>query len=86
MVARSRDSRPKTADSEKITINLGYVDLGQVDLLVHEGQSEEARLVLVRALKQNGRPGLAKVMEQVAVYHATPADAPRPRRTGQKHK
>ncbi len=29
--------RPKTADSEKITINLGYVDLGQVDLMVQEG-------------------------------------------------
>ncbi len=25
------------ADSEKITINLGHVDLGQVDLLVQEG-------------------------------------------------
>jgi Arc/MetJ-type ribon-helix-helix transcriptional regulator len=29
--------RPKPADSEKITINLGYVDLGQIDLLVQEG-------------------------------------------------
>src|ERR1700677_2825129 len=29
--------RPKPADSEKITINLGYVDLGQVDLMVQEG-------------------------------------------------
>jgi Arc/MetJ-type ribon-helix-helix transcriptional regulator len=29
--------RPKVADSEKITINLGYVDLGHVDLLVQEG-------------------------------------------------
>src|SRR5271165_6038179 len=29
--------RPKPSDSEKITINLGYVDLGQVDLLVQEG-------------------------------------------------
>src|SRR5919202_1809735 len=28
--------RPKTADSEKITINLGYVDLGHIDLLVQE--------------------------------------------------
>jgi Arc/MetJ-type ribon-helix-helix transcriptional regulator len=27
----------KIADSEKITINLGHVDLGQVDLLVQEG-------------------------------------------------
>jgi Arc/MetJ-type ribon-helix-helix transcriptional regulator len=29
--------RPKPADTEKITINLGYVDLGHVDLMVHEG-------------------------------------------------
>jgi Arc/MetJ-type ribon-helix-helix transcriptional regulator len=32
-----RDLRPKTGDSEKITINLGYVDLGHIDLLVREG-------------------------------------------------
>jgi Arc/MetJ-type ribon-helix-helix transcriptional regulator len=32
-----REFRPKTADSEKITINLGCVDLGQIDLLVQEG-------------------------------------------------
>ena len=31
------DSRPKGPDSEKITINLGYVDLGHIDLLVSEG-------------------------------------------------
>ena len=30
-------ARPQAAESEKITINLGYVDLGQVDLLVAEG-------------------------------------------------
>lgn len=29
--------RPKGTDSEKITINLGYVDLGQIDLLVQDG-------------------------------------------------
>jgi Arc/MetJ-type ribon-helix-helix transcriptional regulator len=32
-----RQLRPKGPDSEKITINLGYVDLGQIDLLVDEG-------------------------------------------------
>jgi Arc/MetJ-type ribon-helix-helix transcriptional regulator len=32
-----RELRPKPSDSEKITINLGYVDLGHVDLLVQEG-------------------------------------------------
>lgn len=32
-----RNIREKTPESEKITINLGYVDLGRVDLLVQEG-------------------------------------------------
>jgi Arc/MetJ-type ribon-helix-helix transcriptional regulator len=27
----------KASDTEKITINLGLIDLGQIDLLVHEG-------------------------------------------------
>lgn len=31
------DIRPKPSDSEKITINLGLIDLGQIDLLVQEG-------------------------------------------------
>ena len=31
------DLRSKVGDSEKITINLGFIDLGQIDLLVHEG-------------------------------------------------
>jgi Arc/MetJ-type ribon-helix-helix transcriptional regulator len=29
--------RDKTGDTEKITINVGYVDLGHIDLLVREG-------------------------------------------------
>jgi Arc/MetJ-type ribon-helix-helix transcriptional regulator len=29
--------KPRLADSEKITINLGMIDLGQIDLLVSEG-------------------------------------------------
>ena len=37
MVDRIDELRPKTADSEKITINLGHVDLGHIDLLVQEG-------------------------------------------------
>jgi Arc/MetJ-type ribon-helix-helix transcriptional regulator len=31
------DPKPKSSDSEKITINLGLIDLGQIDLLVQEG-------------------------------------------------
>lgn len=29
--------RPKGGDSEKITINLGFVDLGHIDLMVRDG-------------------------------------------------
>ena len=29
--------RPKPSDTEKITINLGYVDLGHIDLMVEDG-------------------------------------------------
>ena len=34
---RIHELRPKAPDSEKITINLGFVDLGHIDLLVEEG-------------------------------------------------
>ena len=37
MAGNVHELRPKTADSEKITINLGYVDLGHIDLMVQEG-------------------------------------------------
>jgi Arc/MetJ-type ribon-helix-helix transcriptional regulator len=37
MAGNVTDIRSKATDSEKITINLGYVDLGHIDLLVQEG-------------------------------------------------
>src|ERR1700753_180206 len=37
MANNVHEFRPKSADTEKITINLGYVDLGHVDLMVQEG-------------------------------------------------
>ena len=37
MAGNVHELRPKSADSEKITINLGYVDLGHIDLMVQEG-------------------------------------------------
>ena len=30
-------SAPKTPESEKLTLNIGFVDLGQIELLVQEG-------------------------------------------------
>ncbi|MET3109180.1 Arc/MetJ-type ribon-helix-helix transcriptional regulator [Oxalobacteraceae bacterium GrIS 2.11] len=31
------EMKPKTSESEKVTINVGLIDLGQIDLLVQEG-------------------------------------------------
>jgi len=37
MIGDVRPLREKGGDSEKVTINLGYVDLGSIDVLVQEG-------------------------------------------------
>ena len=37
MTDNVHEFRPKAGDSEKITINLGFVDLGHIDLLVQDG-------------------------------------------------
>jgi len=37
MAERADELRPRTGESEKITINLGHVDLGHIDLMVQEG-------------------------------------------------
>src|SRR5262249_16843160 len=36
-MGKIQELRPRTSDSEKITLNLGYVDLGHIDLLVQDG-------------------------------------------------
>ena len=37
MVPTAIETRPRVGETEKLTINLGVVDLGQIDLLVQEG-------------------------------------------------
>src|SRR6202161_778910 len=36
-MAKIHELRPSPADTEKLTINLGYVDLGHIDLMVRDG-------------------------------------------------
>jgi Arc/MetJ-type ribon-helix-helix transcriptional regulator len=36
-MAKVQELRPRPGDSEKITINLGFVDLGHIDLMVRDG-------------------------------------------------
>jgi Arc/MetJ-type ribon-helix-helix transcriptional regulator len=58
------DIRPRTlADSEKITINLGVVDLGQIDLLVQEGFYSN-RTDLIRTAIRNQLGTHAEVLRQ----------------------
>lgn len=37
MLVTALEPRPRVGETEKLTINLGVVDLGQIDLLVQEG-------------------------------------------------
>lgn len=57
------DLKPKMSDSEKITINLGMIDLGQIDLLVSEGFYSN-RSDLIRTAIRNQLNTHAEVVRQ----------------------
>ena len=58
-----QELRPRVPESEKITINLGYVDLGQIDLLVKEGFYSN-RTDLIRTAIRNQLERHADVVKQ----------------------
>ena len=64
-----RQLRPRGSDSEKITINLGYVDLGQIDLLVDEGFYSN-RTDFIRTAIRNQIERQADVVKLVARGHS----------------
>lgn len=57
------ETKPKIAESEKITINLGLIDLGQIDLLVQEGFYSN-RSDLIRTAIRNQLATHAEVVKQ----------------------
>jgi Arc/MetJ-type ribon-helix-helix transcriptional regulator len=59
----TRDLKPKLSESEKITINLGLIDLGQIDLLVNEGFYSN-RTDLIRTAIRNQLNTHAEVVRQ----------------------
>ncbi|CAB3801992.1 CopG family transcriptional regulator [Pararobbsia alpina] len=59
-------SRPKGGDTEKITINLSPIDLGNIDLLVQEGFYSN-RADLIRTAIRNQITGHATVIAQTVV-------------------
>src|SRR5258705_2567824 len=58
--------RSKPADTEKITINLGYVDLGHIDLMVQEGFYSN-RTDFIRTAIRNQLERHADVVKQSTV-------------------
>ena len=57
--------RPKPGDTEKITMNLGYVDLGHIDLMVQEGFYSNRR-DFIRTAIRNQLERHAEVVKQTA--------------------
>lgn len=87
----NQEIRAKSAESEKITVNLGLVDLGQIDLLVHEGFYSN-RTDLIRTAIRNQLSSHADVIKQVVarkslilgLQHFSRADLEAVRNAGQK--
>ena len=76
-----RELKPKLSESEKITINLGLIDLGQIDLLVSEGFYSN-RTDLIRTAIRNQLGTHADVVRQtvarkslvLGIHHYSRAD------------
>ena len=75
------EQRLKAADSEKITINLGPVDLGQIDLLVQEGfytnRTDLIRTAIRNQLQSHGeaiRQTVARKSLVLGLQHYSKAD------------
>ncbi|KPD19209.1 CopG family transcriptional regulator [Burkholderia sp. ST111] len=62
-------SRPKGGETEKITINLGPIDLGQIDLLVEEGFYSN-RTDLIRTAIRNQLAVHAQVVTETVTRRA----------------
>jgi len=81
----------RISESEKLTINLGYVDLGQIDLLVAEGfyanRSDFIRTAIRNHLVTHGdalRQVVARKMLVLGLQQFSVADLTRVREAGEK--
>jgi Arc/MetJ-type ribon-helix-helix transcriptional regulator len=92
MAQQARELRPKTAgDTEKITINLGYVDLGHVDLLVQDGfysnRTDFIRTAIRNQIEKHAdstRQSVARKSLDLGLRHFSRADLEAARAAGQR--
>ena len=88
---RISEAKPKPTDTEKITINLGPVDLGQIDLLVLEGFYSN-RTDLIRTAIRNQLAIHAEVLREtvtrrtlvLGLHELTRSDLERARKAKEK--
>jgi len=86
----AQEMRPKQTDSEKITINLGYVDLGHIDLLVSEkfyaNRTDFIRTAIRNQLERHAeatRQSVARKTLDLGLRHFTRKDLEAARAAGQ---
>ena len=91
MTNNIRELRPKTGDSEKITINLGYVDLGQIDLMVQDGfysnRTDFIRTAIRNQLDRHGevvRQAVARKTLDLGLRHYSREDLEAVRSAGER--
>lgn len=91
MATRTLETKPRVGDSEKMTVNLGVVDLGQVDLLVQEGfysnRSDLVRTAVRNLLTLHGdslRQTVARRTLTLGLQHLTRADLERAVAAGER--
>jgi Arc/MetJ-type ribon-helix-helix transcriptional regulator len=88
--SKSLLATPKPTD-EKITINLGCVDLGQIDLLVQEGfyanRTDLIRTAIRNQLGNHGeavRQAVSRKTLSLGIHHITKADLQAAQKAGEK--
>ena len=84
-MADVHELRPKTPDSEKITVNLGFIDLGRVDLMVRDGfyanRADFIRTAIRNQLERQDdavRQSVARRQLKLGLSHYTLQDLRRP--------
>ena len=92
MEGNVHELRPKTgSDTEKITINLGYVDLGHIDLLVQDGfysnRTDFIRTAIRNQIERHAeatRQSVARRSLDLGLRHFSRADLEAVRAAGQR--
>ena len=91
MAAEIHRLRDRGGETEKITINLGYVDLGHIDLLVQEGfysnRTDFIRTAIRNQLSTHGEEVRKSIMRQtleLGLRHYTREDLEAVKAAGEK--